>query len=98
MISLSSYFKIYAYFEVFSLKKKCFKTHFVSVCEVCTNNFRTLCISPITNVKFNTGNKYQMRVFLIISNEQRSFERNLGITSNNSKEFIDHFILHGFAE
>ena len=43
-ISLSSYFKNYAYFEIFSLKKKCVKTDFLLVCEVCTNNLRTPCI------------------------------------------------------
>ena len=35
---------LYAYFEVFSLKKKCLKTYFLLVCEVCTNYFRTPCI------------------------------------------------------
>ena len=43
-ISLFSYFKNYAYFEVFSLKKKCLETYFILVCKVCTNNFRTPCI------------------------------------------------------
>ena len=39
LISLSSYFKNYAYFEVFSLKKKCLKIYFLSLHEVYANNY-----------------------------------------------------------